>query len=332
MVSYHSADQLKLLYCIFLLILLPAVFTEAVSLPHILVLSETKGWDHQTRSVADSVIGALGRANGFEVTTTDHSEGYFTEALLSTCAVVCFVNTTGTIFTDDEAAAFEQYMRSGGGYVGVHASTDCEYDRMWYAKMTGANFNGHPFNIATAKVNVLVKNAPSTGFINEDTLLRTDEWYFWTDNPGFQNKPLVDPSENDSITVLMELVESSIQSSSMNHFHPICWYKSYGTGRVWYCGFGHDPETFKDPVMVKMLLGGIRYAAKIQSTVCAFKSGAALKKGIQSDIVNVYDCMGRVVRPFCLSGTPNSFLLMNINHMSTVKGMYRTFRSDKHQN
>jgi type 1 glutamine amidotransferase len=328
--SYYFFCRLNLLNCTILLILLLVVHTKASPLPHILVLTETKGWDHQTRTVADSAISALGSANGFKVTTTDNTDGYFTEAFLSNCAAVCFVNTTGTIFTNAEAAAFEQYMRNGGGYVGVHASTDCEYDRTWYAQMTGANFNGHPFNIATAKVKVLHKNHPSTDFIGQDTLLRTDEWYFWANNPGFQNKPLVDPAENDSITVLMELVESSIQDSSLNHFHPICWCKSYGSGRVWYCGFGHDPATFKDPLLVKMLLGGIRYAAKIQSTGCAFKPDVILKKTVQTDNTKTYDCIGRTVRPFCIIGTSDSYYLSHSGRKSFANGMYLLRYNDEH--
>jgi type 1 glutamine amidotransferase len=320
--SYHFFPRLNLLNFTIVLILLLVVHTETAQLSRILVVSETMGWDHQTRVVADSVISALGSANGFKVITTDNTDGYFTEAFLSNCAAVCFINTTGTIFTNDEATAFEQYMRNGGGYVGVHASTDCEYDRTWYAQMTGANFNGHPFNIATAKVKVLNKNHQSTDFIGQDTLLRTDEWYFWANNPGFQNKPLVDPAENDSITVLMELVESSIQGSSLNHFHPITWCKSYGSGRVWYCGFGHDPSTFKDPLMVKMLLGGIRYAAKIQSTGFNVKPNVDLKPTFRTINANIYDCMGRVVQPFCIIGSSDSYQLTYRFGVSYSNGVY----------
>lgn len=326
MIVYRYEEQSHLSFFTIIVILMCTMHTEAASLPHILVLSETKEWDHQTRTVGDSVILALGRANGFNVTTTDNTDGYFTKAFLSTCDAVCFINTTGTIFTDAEAAAFEQYMYNGGGYVGVHASTDCEYGRTWYANMTGANFNGHPFNIAEAKISVLNKNHPSTNFITTDTLIRTDEWYFWADNPGFQNKPIVDPAENDSITVLMELVESSINGSSLDHFHPICWYKNYGTGRVWYTGFGHDPTTFKDTLMVNMLLGGIRYVAKIQSAATTFKLIPSVYKPVQPEFLNVYDCMGRVVTFSDFKRTHASFPILKNNRIQFTNRMYLTVR------
>ena len=318
--SNHTTVRLhKLLFFAFLTV----CYAEAAPLSRILVLSETNGWDHQTRTVADSVISALGSVNGLIVTAIDRTDGYFTSEYLANCAAVCFVNTTGTIFTDEEAAAFRQYITDGGGYVGVHASTDCEYDRSWYAEMTGANFNGHPFNIAEANIAVLDKNHPSTGFITADTLIRTDEWYFWADNPAFQNMPLVDPAENDSITVLMELVESSIIGSTLSHFHPICWYKSFGKGRVWYCGFGHDPETFRDSLFTRMLLGGIRYAAGIAPNGIQTKLFNVEKRDIIPVRCRSVDCMGRVFGTQTGKG-PASFLFSTMSgiRVPMAPGLY----------
>lgn len=269
----------------------------SATLPRILVLTETAGWDHGTKSAAHVTISELGVSGGFLVDTVSSTEGTFTDAILTGYSAVCFVNTTGNIFTDGEAAAFERYMQSGGGYVGVHASTDAEYGRPWYGDLTGANFNGHPFNIATARVAVLDKHHPSTLFITADTLSLTDEWYFWADNPDFRNNPLIDPAIRSGITVLMSLVESSISGSTLGGYHPICWYKRYGSGRVWYCGLGHNPDTFGDSLFKQMLLGAIRYAAGIITTgTKADKQIVAGNRSIPgTQRVTLYDLFGRVV-------------------------------------
>lgn len=222
MMVYRYEKQFYYSFLSIIVFLMCAMHTEAASLPHILVLSETKEWDHQTRTVGDSVILALGRANGFSVTTTDNSDGYFTETFLSTCDAVCFINTTGTI--------------------------------------------------------------------------------------------------------LMELVESSIKGSSLDHFHPICWYKNYGNGRVWYTGFGHDPTTFRDTLMIKMLLGGIRYVAKIQSAATTLKSIPSINKPFQTEFLNVYDCAGRVVRLSGIKRTHVSFPILKNNRIHFTSGMYLTVR------
>jgi type 1 glutamine amidotransferase len=46
--------------------------------------------------------------------------------------------------------------------------------------------------------------------------------------------------------------------------HPIAWYHEYGGGRAWYTGFGHTDDTFREPLVLEHLLGGIAWAAGFQ--------------------------------------------------------------------
>ncbi len=39
-----------------------------------------------------------------------------------------FVSTTGDFLNDTQQAAFERFIRSGKGYMGIHASADAEYE------------------------------------------------------------------------------------------------------------------------------------------------------------------------------------------------------------
>jgi type 1 glutamine amidotransferase len=283
-------------------ILLAGITLLAGQKPRVLVFTKTAGWDHGTRAASDSVIRNLGIKNGFDVDTTSQPNSFFTDTALARYAALCFVNTTGTLFTDPQREALKRYIHNGGGYVGVHASTDCEYDWAWYGQMTGANFNGHPFNIATAKIAVLDKKHPSTTCITADTLTRTDEWYFWGQNPGFKNNPIINPAGNDSIKVLLNLVESSIAGSSLNSFHPMCWYQNFEGGRVWYLGFGHEPKTFYDTLVQQMLLGGIRYAAGMTTTNTLINRGAFqyITPLAKMNTPAVFDLLGRKMHPVWL--------------------------------
>lgn len=38
-----------------------------------------------------------------------------------------FLNTTGEVLNASQQAAFEAYVRGGGGWVGVHSAADTEY-------------------------------------------------------------------------------------------------------------------------------------------------------------------------------------------------------------
>jgi hypothetical protein len=52
-----------------------------------------------------------------------------------------------------QEAAFERYIRRGGGFVGVHSATDTEYDWPFYGALVGAYFDGHP-DIQNATIQV----------------------------------------------------------------------------------------------------------------------------------------------------------------------------------
>lgn len=52
----------------------------------------------------------------------------FTTANLKQYSGVVFLSTTGDVLNDAQQQEFERYIQAGGGYVGIHAAADCEYD------------------------------------------------------------------------------------------------------------------------------------------------------------------------------------------------------------
>lgn len=49
----------------------------------------------------------------------------------------------------------EQFIRNGGGFMGVHAAADTEYDWPWYGELVGAWFHKHPVLDALRAVNLM---------------------------------------------------------------------------------------------------------------------------------------------------------------------------------
>jgi type 1 glutamine amidotransferase len=274
-------------------ILLCVLSASSQTKPKVLCFTRTQGFDHGTRTVSDSLIMALGAKNGFDVDTTDDTAGYFKDAKLKEYKAVCFVNVTGNIFNDSTKAAFQRYFTAGGGFVGMHACADCEYTWHWYHQMLGAYFAGHPFGIAPAKLAVLDHNSPSTQFIKTDTISRSDEWYFF-DTQTYDT--LIDPAKEKDLTVLMNLVESSLPNSKQSKYHPICWAHPFQGGRAWYSGFGHMPDYFRDTVVQKNLLGGILWAAGIGNSAVLQGNSAHHPALAPIAASAVYDAMGRRVR------------------------------------
>ncbi len=93
---------------------------------NVLVFGKTAGFRHSNIDEGVTAIRLMGTQQNFGVDYTENS-ALFTDAFLARYDAVIFVSTTGDVLTDPQQAAFERYIRGGGGYVGIHASADSEY-------------------------------------------------------------------------------------------------------------------------------------------------------------------------------------------------------------
>ncbi|WP_328322129.1 ThuA domain-containing protein [Kribbella sp. NBC_00382] len=216
----------------------------------VLVFSKTAGFRHDSIPAGIQAIRDLGAANGFTVTATEDS-AVFNTAQLAAYKAVVFLSTTGDILNAAQQTAFETYINGGGGYVGVHAAADTEYDWPYYGTLVGAWFHSHP---AIQQVTARVEDRThlSTSHLGT-TWVRTDELYNYRTNP------------RPNVHVLINLDESTYTGGNMGD-HPIAWYHPQGSGRSFYTGFGHTIESYSDQAFRKHLLGGIQYAAGVGAT------------------------------------------------------------------
>ncbi|MGA5290180.1 lectin [Streptomyces pseudogriseolus] len=224
----------------------------------ILVFSRTAGFRHSSIDEGVTALRDLGAANNFTVDATEDPAA-FTTANLARYRAVVFLSTTGDVLGSAQESALEQYMRSGGGYVGVHAAADTEYDWPFYAGLAGALFQSHPA-IQPATVEVEDRAHDATAHLGA-TWQRTDEWYNYRTNP------------RTTAHVLASLDESSYSGGSMSGDHPIAWCKDYAGGRAFYTGGGHTEESYADPAFRRHLLGGIRWAAGVTHADCRPETG-----------------------------------------------------------
>src|SRR5688572_6423543 len=97
----------------------------------VLVFSKTAGFRHDSIDEGVAAIEALGAAHDFTVTHTENAAQFF-EANLAQFEAVVFLNTTGDVLNSAQQTAFENYMRAGGGFAGVHSAADTEYGWAWY--------------------------------------------------------------------------------------------------------------------------------------------------------------------------------------------------------
>ncbi len=261
--------------------MLAGVPAQAAEEPYeVLVVGKTIGFRHSSIDEATTAIIALGQANGFTVDVWDPpttggafgpSAGQPTRTLASTpftsaenleqYATVVFVspvdNTNNLdparprLLDDTELAAFQGYIRDGGGYAGVHAATDTMHTVPWYSELSGggARFVGHPQQQTATQV-VEDRTHPSTQHLGE-TWTRFDEWYNFNVSP------------RPEVRVLTNLDETTYNPGRqpMGADHPLSWCHNFESARSWYTGGGHTEASYTEPDFLTHLLGGIEWSA-----------------------------------------------------------------------
>ncbi|GAA1274376.1 ThuA domain-containing protein [Streptomyces javensis] len=224
----------------------------------VLVFSKTAGYRHSSIEPGIAALRELGSGNNFTVDATEAPQA-FTAGNLAKYKAVVFLSTTGDVLNSDQQSAFEGYIHDGGGFVGIHAAADTEYDWPYYGGLVGSWFHSHPAQ-QTAKVKVEDRANPATSHLGS-TWERFDEWYNYRTNP------------RNSAHVLASLDESSYSGGNMSGDHPITWCKNYEGGRSFYTGLGHTDQAYADPAFRQELLGGIRWAAGMAHADCRAENG-----------------------------------------------------------
>lgn len=209
----------------------------------LLVFSKTTGFRHASIGAGKLALLRMGEANGWQVDTTEDA-GAFTTSNLKKYNAVIFLSTTGNVLDSTQQLAFEQFIRSGKGFAGIHAATDTEYDWPWYVGLVGASFESHPKQ-QTARLYRIDKTHPATAVL-PDTWERFDEWY------NFKN---INPATN----TLLRIDESSYSGGKNGEQHAMAWYHEYDGGRSFYTALGHTDASYTEPLFIEHLTGGIKW-------------------------------------------------------------------------
>jgi len=228
--------------------------------PRLLMVTYSGAFEHDVvrrappdhLSVAERAVVELGQRSGaFEVTplhSRDELERLAAGSFAGVGAVLFF--TTGSLPLKPEARReLFRFVRSGGGFVGVHSATDTWYDVPEYGELIGAYFDGHPWH---QRVRIVVEDPshPSTRHLGHGFEI-TDEIY------QFRNW------SRATVHVLLRLVPRSVdigKGKRADHDYALAWTRRHGGGRVFYTALGHGREVWEDERFRRHLLEGIRWA------------------------------------------------------------------------
>ncbi|UZO79331.1 ThuA domain-containing protein [Aquimarina sp. ERC-38] len=249
--------KLKRITSVLLLFCVLSLFSQ----DKVLVFTKTNGFSHPSIEDGIAMIEKLGRDNGLWSTDQTSDSSAFTDNNLSQYRAVIWCNTSGNnLLNQSQQAAFEDYIKNGGGFVGIHAATDTYRDRSWpfYNELVGGIVRTMPNHTSQnfEAIMQIINPHPSVDFLG-DSWTKKEEYYYWEGNGGFlfdRNIPVLE-------------VEST-GSEPYDKSRPIAWYKEYQGGRSFYTALGHNRLDYIDNTnFIKHVEEGIKYAIGVTLNV-----------------------------------------------------------------
>jgi hypothetical protein len=147
------------------------------------------------------------------------------------------VDTTTGAHLDAAKTALRQYLRAGGGFVGIHnAVGGTEYNWVYYEGLCGGTQYYDHGALQNGEIVVLGRDSATAGLPPRWTF--KDEWYNWMPFPT-------------RVKFLLAVDESTLATRSTVHpghgkFHPMSWCQYYDGGRSFITGLGHDSAAWTD--------------------------------------------------------------------------------------
>ena len=248
-----------LLACV--LLCAPLAAQQPAHPKHILVIAQTKGFEHDSISAAMAAIYDMGKDSGLWDATLRTDTELLTKKKLDRNAknlddfdAIVFASTTGEILTDpaQRADLISAIHDEGKGFVGIHAALDTNYTWPEYGEMIGGWFDQHPWMTFDAPIineapdSPIVKQFPKT-FIKHDEIYQPKDW------------------SRDKVNVLLSLDPTKLDYNNprvhrTDHDFAVAWTKMYGKGRVFYSTLGHTTESWDDPDIRTMYFEAIKWA------------------------------------------------------------------------
>ena len=211
---------------------------------NLLVVTVTKGFRHSSIAVAEAVLGSLAERHGSlkveYARTDDELAQQMAPDQLSRFDGVIFANTSGELPIPDKAA-FMAWIKSGKGFVGMHAASDTFHQFRPYIEMIGSEFLTHGPQVEVDVVNEDPDHAACQHYGAHFKVY--DEIY------------VMKSFDRDRVHGLLTL--HNHPNSKIPGDHPIAWSKSYGDGRVFYTSLGHREDVWTSEDYQRHIMGGI---------------------------------------------------------------------------
>lgn len=234
---------------------LPSSAAEKAPAFKALLFTKAVGYVHGSIPAGIQMVKEEAEENGFEVDQTDDST-VFNDAALAEYDVIIMLQNSGMVWdTDEQRAAMQKYVQSGGGVAAIHNTLDMgiENEFPWWDELIngGAHMPSHSPGVLQGTAKVADKVHPSTKGLPE-RWERPEEWYNFDVNP------------RGDVHVLVTADETTYNpgGDAMGADHPISWCRNAEGGKVWATAMGHDTPAYSEEEFRDHVIGGVKWAMR----------------------------------------------------------------------
>lgn len=254
----------------------------------LLFLTHAGLYKHTSLDDAEGAVTAWGREGGFAVTAL---QGYLQTAPALDLSIVTreylarfdgvMMMTNGNLpMSEEQRRALLDFVREGGGFVGVHNAALTFYDEPEFGEMLGGYFRRTVGQNRIVVLRVEDATHPATRMLGPSWPL-VDEFYEF----GTAAWDPARPDENVDVLfgnripvgfsrarvrVLLSIDTERTDLRGLGEVrrggdYPQAWVRRYGEGRSFYTSVGHRDDIWtSDPVFRAHLVGGIRWALGLE--------------------------------------------------------------------
>ena len=244
----------------------------------LLIFTVTNGWKHPSIPVGTAAFRIMGEETGAYEPVVSNDLSNFEKENISEYAAICFLNTTGEPFSPSKEAleamneeekkeaaeysdelkeSFMNFVKNGGGFVGIHSATDTFYEWPEYGEMINGYFDGHPWN---SDMDVSVKVEPGKEKHRLVSMFEGENLEFKEEI--YQLKDPYDSSEVDMV-LRLDTEKTNMDVKGVKRTDGdfgVAWSRPWGKGRVFYSSLGHNEHIYMNNKVMRHYLAGIQYA------------------------------------------------------------------------
>ena len=218
--------------------------------PAILIFSHTTGYRHASIEAGTAALAEIAAAEGYRADASEDPAIFSAEGLAPYSAILLLSATTAPDDPESEwltgarRDAFQDFVRSGGGIVAIHAAADSHYHWPWYRQMIGGAFARHPPGTPEGRIVAAAPDDPVMQGLPAE-IVRRDEWYYFKD---FRED-----------TVLLTAFDPVSIGEPGPGQRPLSWRHEFEGARIFYTGMGHTEESFSEAYVRDHIAAGLRW-------------------------------------------------------------------------